>query len=77
MTYTTNHEADETPNRWPTCDRCHEPSERLEGVGECETYEEWCIGCLKEEAERMREEEDRDAEMRSLKGYHAGELDRI
>jgi hypothetical protein len=77
MNYLTNHEADETPSTWPVCDRCHEPSPRLEGVGECETYEDWCLSCLKEEAERMREEEDRDAEMRSLRGYFPSELDRI
>ena len=75
--YITNHEADETPSTWPVCDRCHEQAERLEEVGECEAIWNWCLSCLKEEAERMREAEDKDAEMRSLKGYHAGELDRI
>jgi hypothetical protein len=77
MNYLTNHEADETPSTWPVCDRCHEPAERLESVGECEQAEDWCLSCLKEEAERMREDEDRDAEMQSLKGYYSSELDRI
>jgi hypothetical protein len=59
------------------CDRCKEPATRLEEIGECELTESWCLSCLKEEAERMREEEDRDAEMRSLRGYFPSELDRI
>ena len=65
MTFIQNHEADETPSTWPVCDRCHEQAE------------DWCLSCLKEEAERMREEEDRDAEMRSLKGYSDLERERI
>jgi hypothetical protein len=59
------------------CDRCKLRAERLEEIGECELMERWCLSCLKEEAERMREEEDRDAEMRSLKGYSDLERERI
>jgi hypothetical protein len=59
------------------CDRCKQPASRLEEIGECELMERWCLSCLKEEAERMREEEDRDAEMRSLKGYSDLERERI
>jgi hypothetical protein len=77
MNYLTNWEADEDDMRELKCDRCGEMASRLEAVGECETAEDWCLSCLKEEAERMREEEDRDAEMRSLKGYYSSELDRI
>jgi hypothetical protein len=59
------------------CDRCKEPASRLEEVGSCETWERWCLSCLKEEAERMREEEDRDAEMRSIRGASDAELERF
>ena len=77
MTYLQNHEDDEVPNTWPVCDRCHEPAPALEIVGECESVEGWCLSCLKEEAQRMREQEDHDAEMRSLRGYTDSELERI
>lgn len=77
MAYIQNHEEDETPNRWPVCDRCHEPAERLESVGECETTEDWCLPCLKEEAERMREQEAWDDEMRSIRGATDAQLERF
>jgi hypothetical protein len=59
------------------CDRCKEPATQLEGIGECEGYQDWCFECIRTEVGRMVEEQQRDDEMRSLKGYYSGELDRI
>jgi hypothetical protein len=77
MNYLTNHEADETPTEWRVCEKCHEPDPHLEEVGECEDMEMWCIPCITYEAQRMLEEEDRDAEMRSIRGASDAELERF
>jgi hypothetical protein len=67
-------EADEDGPVWESCDRCKEPDPHLEPVGD---DEQWCGPCVYTEAMRLREEDERDAEMRSLKGYYSSELDRI
>jgi hypothetical protein len=77
MNYLTNHEQDETPTAWEVCDKCHEPDPHLEDVGECEDAQRWCVPCLHTEAMRMREEDDRDAEMRSIRGATDAELERF
>jgi hypothetical protein len=69
-------ESDEDTHAWPTCDKCGEPSDTLEPVGE-ELAEDWCFECIRTEVGRMVEEQQRDDEMRSLKGYYSSELDRI
>jgi hypothetical protein len=77
MNFIQNREEDEDTHAWPTCDKCGEPSDTLEPVGECELAADWCFECIRTEVGRMVEEQQRDDEMRSLKGYYSGELDRI
>jgi hypothetical protein len=77
MDFLQHRENDEHPAAWPICDKCGEPSDSLEGVGECEGYQEWCLECIRTEVREMLEAQARDDEMRSLRGYHSGELDRI
>jgi hypothetical protein len=38
---------------------------------------DWCPECIRTEVREMLDAQARDEEMRSLRGYHAGELDRI
>jgi hypothetical protein len=77
MNFIQNRESDEDTHAWPTCDKCGEPSDTLEGVGECEGYQEWCLECIRTEVREMLEAHARDEEMRRLRGYLPGELDRI
>jgi hypothetical protein len=77
MNFIQNREADERPNAWPICDKCKQPSDQLEPVGECEGYQAWCLECIRTEVRAMLDEHAHDDEMRSLRGLHAGELDRI
>jgi hypothetical protein len=77
MDFLQHRENDEHPAAWPTCDKCGEPSDTLEPVGECELAADWCPECIRTEVREMLEEHARDEEMRSLRGYHAGEWDRI
>jgi hypothetical protein len=70
-------ESDEDTHAWPLCDHCHEPSDSLESVGECELAEDWCPECIRTEVREMLDAHARDEEMRSLKGYYSSELDRI
>lgn len=72
--YLIAYEADEDGPVWERCDRCKEPDPHLEPVGD---DEQWCGPCVYTEAMRLREEEDRDAEMRSIRGASDAELERF
>jgi hypothetical protein len=77
MDFLQHRENDEDTHAWPTCDKCGEPSDSLEGVGECEGYQEWCLECIRTEIRAMLDEQAHDDEMRSLRGYSDLERERI
>jgi hypothetical protein len=47
-------ESDEDTHAWPTCDKCGEPSDSLEPVGECEEAADWCPECIRTEVREIR-----------------------
>jgi hypothetical protein len=70
-------ESDEDTHAWPTCDKCGEPSDSLESVGECEDGADWCLECIRTEVRAMLDEQAHDDEMRSIRGATDAELERF
>jgi hypothetical protein len=77
MDFLQHRENDEHPAAWPICDKCGEPSDSLQEVGECEDAADWCLECIRTEVREMLDAQARDEEMRSLRGYSDAERERI